>query len=117
MMAKRELLFSVTKADFDIDTFRAGGKGGQHQNKTDSAVRLVHRDSGAIGESRSDRSQHRNRKIALQRLMATPEWRIWHARKVRELMSGDTAESRVEKAMAPENLKVEVFKGGEWVEI
>lgn len=115
-MAERELLFSVTKADFDVETFRAGGKGGQHQNKTDSAVRIRHRDSGAVGESRSDRSQHRNRKLALERLMATPAWRIWHARKVRELTTGDTAEKAVERAMAPDNLKVEVLRGGEWVE-
>jgi peptide chain release factor 2 len=51
-----------------VDTFRAGGKGGQHQNTTESGVRLVHRPSGIRCESRSERSQHRNKARALARL-------------------------------------------------
>lgn len=51
-----------------VDTFRAGGKGGQHQNTTESGVRLVHRPTGIRCESRTARSQHRNRQIALDRL-------------------------------------------------
>lgn len=51
-----------------VDTFRAGGKGGQHQNTTESGVRLVHRPTGIRCESRTARSQHRNRQIALARL-------------------------------------------------
>ena len=47
----RELLFSVTRDDFTIQTFRAGGKGGQKQNKTDSGVRCIHNASGAVGEN------------------------------------------------------------------
>lgn len=50
----KELLFSLTKKDFRIETFRSGGKGGQHQNKTDSGVRIVHLESGAVGESREE---------------------------------------------------------------
>jgi protein subunit release factor A len=51
-----------------VDTFRAGGKGGQHQNTTESGVRLVHRPTGIRTESRTERSQHRNRRRALARL-------------------------------------------------
>lgn len=51
-----------------VDTFRAGGKGGQHQNTTESGVRLVHRPTGVRASSRNERSQHRNRAIALERL-------------------------------------------------
>ncbi|MBW3533887.1 MAG: peptide chain release factor-like protein [Gemmatimonadetes bacterium] len=51
-----------------VETFRAGGKGGQHQNTTDSAVRLVHEPTGVRAASRNDRSQHRNKRIALERL-------------------------------------------------
>lgn len=51
-----------------VETFRAGGKGGQHQNTTNTGVRLVHRPSGLRAESRTERSQLQNRKRALARL-------------------------------------------------
>ena len=51
-----------------VDTLRAGGKGGQHQNVTDSAVRLTHLPTGIVVVARERRSQHRNRQVALQRL-------------------------------------------------
>lgn len=53
-----------------IETFRAGGPGGQHQNKTESAVRVVHVPTGLAVVVRDGRSQHRNRALALQRLSA-----------------------------------------------
>lgn len=55
-------------AECRVDTFRAGGKGGQHQNTTESGVRLVHLPTGVRASSRNQRSQHRNRAIALERL-------------------------------------------------
>ena len=55
-------------AECDVDTFRSGGKGGQHANKTESAVRLRHRPSGVIVTSQQERSQHRNKQIALDEL-------------------------------------------------
>jgi protein subunit release factor B len=51
-----------------IETFRAGGPGGQHQNKTESGVRLTHLPSGISVSARDSKSQHRNRRIALARL-------------------------------------------------
>ena len=51
-----------------MDTFRAGGKGGQHQNTTESGVRLTHEPTGVVATARDHRSQHRNRKLALKRL-------------------------------------------------
>ncbi len=51
-----------------VETFMSGGKGGQHQNRTESGVRLVHLPTGIRVVSREERSQHRNRAIALARL-------------------------------------------------
>lgn len=53
-----------------VDTFRAGGKGGQHQNTTESGVRLTHLPTGIVVTARDERSQHRNRRLALERLRA-----------------------------------------------
>ncbi len=55
-------------AECAVETFRAGGPGGQHQNKTESAVRLTHRPTGIVVTARESRSQHRNRARALDRL-------------------------------------------------
>jgi protein subunit release factor A len=51
-----------------IDTFRSGGKGGQHQNTTDTGVRLTHLPTGVVVTVRQERSQHQNRRLALRRL-------------------------------------------------
>jgi protein subunit release factor A len=67
-MSERVPLFSFRKKDFRVDTFRSGGKGGQHQNKTDSGVRITHVETGISAESRAGRSQHANKKLAFRKL-------------------------------------------------
>jgi peptide chain release factor len=61
---------ALTVADIRFERFRAGGPGGQHQNKTESAVRAVHVPSGLVAIARDGRSQHRNKALALARLAA-----------------------------------------------
>lgn len=110
---KPQLLFSVTKKDFRIDTFRAGGKGGQNQNKTESGVRITHIESGAVGEARDSRDQHSNKAAAFKRLVESKKFKNWHRLKTAFMMQGiqDGAkelERRVEEQMQPQHLRVDV---------
>lgn len=109
---EKKLAFSVTIHDCRVDTFRSGGKGGQNQNKRDTGVRIVHEPSGAIGESREERSQLQNKRNAFKRMVNSPKFQLWVKRK----LSGYNAlVEEVERSLAPSNLLVEVQRDGKWV--
>lgn len=112
----RELLFSVTKDDFELQTFRAGGKGGQGQNKRSVGVRLIHKASGARGEARDERSFDQNRKNAFLRLVESKEFKTWHKiETARRLGMAIDTEEEIKKALNDDNLKIEIKKNGKWV--
>jgi hypothetical protein len=106
----KKLLFSLTKADFEWQTFRSGGKGGQNQNKVESGVRCIHPPSGARGEARDSRDQLRNRRAAFERCVSTPEFKAWHRLEIAKRLGHlKDIDAKVDAAMASENLRVELI--------
>lgn len=93
----------VTQADCRRDTFRCGGKGGQNLQKRDTGVRWTHPPSGAVGESREERSQLQNEKTAWRRMAETLQFKSWCSLQLQMLEEGyRNVEAKVDRMMARE---------------
>lgn len=113
----KELLFSVTKNDLEIDWFSGTGCGGQYRNKHQNCCRIRHKDSGAIATGQSQRDRVSNLKEAMENLIKSPKFKAWVKVRVGEV-TGEKAdiEAKVDRAMR--HLKFEVKdEAGNWKEV
>lgn len=112
----KERVLHLTRKDFTRQTFHCGGKGGQNVNKVETGVRFIHEPSGARGESREERTQGQNEKIAFRRMAESPKMRLWIAEQHRDIERGQTIAQEVAKMMLDDNIQTEVKdENGNWV--
>lgn len=109
----REHLFSVTAKDLDIEYFRnSKGAGGQKRDKTSSACRVRHRASGAVGQSKDHREQHKNKRLAFRRMAESPKFKMWITAQAMKL---EPIDDIVDRLMDESNIQVEHRVDGKWV--
>ncbi len=107
-------ILSVTLDDCTVQTFSAGGPGGQNQNRRSTGVRVIHPPSGARGESREERSQLQNKKAAFRRMANSAPFQAWI-----KMRTGQDAvlRAQVEQSLTPDKIKTEIRVDGAWVEV
>lgn len=117
-MKEKKLLFSVTAADCDWTDFTASGPGGQHRNRVKTAIRVVHRASGAVGVATDNKSQLANRQNAFARMAKTKEFQLWAKMESSKLITGKSINDVVDDLMQAKNIKYEVKDEdtGQWKE-
>lgn len=107
-MSERQILVRVTAADCRRDTFRCGGKGGQNVNKRDAGVRFTHLASGAVGESREERSQVQNERKAWVKMAESPRFRAWLRLETAAKAEGYASiDRKIDALMDEKNLRIE----------
>lgn len=112
-MKEMKLLFSLTRKDFEVQTFCTGGKGGQHRNAKQNGVRIIHKASGAVAEHRDGRDQAKNKIAAFEKLVETKKFKDWHKAEVHRFIYANAdriaeqVAKRVDELMYPSNLRVE----------
>lgn len=113
-MAKK-LLFSITMADCDLDTFSVGGNGGSGKDTSNTGVRITHRASGAVGEGREERSQLANKRNAWAKMARSPKMQTWLKLETARRSSQPSVDDLVDALMTSEKLKIETRNAkGQW---
>jgi len=106
-MALRDDLRALLR-ECDVETYRASGAGGQHRNKTESAVRMTHRPTGIVRVAAEHRSQLRNRELALERIARALAAR---RRKPRPRLATRPGKAAVERRLAGKQRQSEKKRG------
>lgn len=99
----------VDERDLKVDTYRASGPGGQHVNKTDSAIRITHIPTGIVVQCQDERSQHKNRAHAM-RMLKVKLFEIEEEKRLREV--ADARKSQVGTGERSEKIRTYNFKDG-----
>lgn len=111
----KELLFSITAADCRWDYFKGSGPGGQHRNKTASAVRCTHVASGAVGKCESSRSQLDNKREAFRKMAESQKFQKWARIEALRVMGKlREIEDKIDHELRT-SIKVEYQIDGKWV--
>ena len=113
-----QLLFSITKKDFVITWFSGKGAGGQHRNKHQNCCRLKHPESGVFTTGQNTRSRKQNLEDAFLKLSKHPVFKNWINMTAHRVMfkssKSEGLQEMVDKAVKPENLKIEYSSEGEF---
>jgi len=94
-------MIEINEADIQVEFYRGSGPGGQHRNTTDSAVRIRHLPTGIVVHAAENRSQLRNRELAMERLRAAMEKRN---RKVKKRIATKVSKGQKEKRLADKRM-------------